>query len=81
MARRALAEGLIDREQAIRWCPDIRDDVSALPTAAEGKRDLSPRAVYALPKAQRDMVLREAAAALADVYQPDSDALVGDVWE
>jgi Zn-dependent peptidase ImmA (M78 family)/transcriptional regulator with XRE-family HTH domain len=81
MVRRALAEGLIDREQAMRWCPNIREDVSAVPTVTEAKRDLSPRAVYALPKAQRDMVLREAAAALADIYQPGSDALVGDIWE
>lgn len=81
MVHRALAEGVIDRGQAIRWCPQIAESIRVLPAVVRDKQCLSPRAVYALPQKQRNLILREAATALADMYQPGSDALVEDLWE
>lgn len=84
MVRRALSEGLIDREQAIRWCPEIQSGLGVGSSIVKQGKDLEPKVVYALPKKQREMILREAASNLADVYQAGSDALVEDImdhWE
>ena len=74
MVRRGLSEGLIAKEQAIQWCPEIKESISLLPSPY-----LGPRAVFGLPQKQREMILREAAASVADLYLAGSETLVEDV--
>jgi Zn-dependent peptidase ImmA (M78 family)/transcriptional regulator with XRE-family HTH domain len=79
MVRRALSEGLIDKAQAIRWCPGIRDSVSVLPMAAPLPCTQGPRALFALSGRQRELLLQEAAEAAEDIYRTGSPALIEDV--
>jgi hypothetical protein len=50
-----------------RWALDA---LTAYPTPADG-RALTPKDVLALPKAERDQLMREAAEAMAPLYEAD----------
>jgi Zn-dependent peptidase ImmA (M78 family) len=81
MVYRALAEDIIDIDQAAGWCPELKERTVFSATKNETRQDMGPRTVYNLPLGRREAVLREAAAALADVYRPGAPAVVGDVFD
>lgn len=66
MTLRALAEGLISESEARRILPDLSCEI--LDTGIKSKSSMDPRRLRGLPKAERDLLLEQAAAKLGDDY-------------
>jgi hypothetical protein len=81
MVYRALAEGLVDQQQAERWCPELKGQIMNTGLNSRTENGFEPQRVYRLPVEHREALLREAAAALADVYGAGSSAVVGDAMD
>jgi Zn-dependent peptidase ImmA (M78 family)/transcriptional regulator with XRE-family HTH domain len=64
---RALAEGLITREQAERICPQALSDLGEVGPAAPGSMDA--RTLLKLPKEERDRLMEQAALLVEGDYQ------------
>jgi Zn-dependent peptidase ImmA (M78 family) len=71
---RALAEGLLSTTQAERVCPGVTREVEELPGEPAGA--LSARSLVRLPAAERERLLEQAAAVVADDYE-DEASLAG----
>ena len=69
LAVRALAEGLLTRSQAERICPDMASSIEE--TTEERRGPLDARSLLRLSKKERDRLLRQAAALVADEYEND----------
>ncbi len=68
---RALAEGLLSREQAERVLPGVTEGVDEQPA-----RTLDARSLLRMPKDERDRLMQQAAAVVADEYE-DGGGLSG----
>ena len=64
---RALAEGLLSAVQAERLCPGVTRDIDEIPT--EPTSVMSAKSLLRLPAAERDRLLEQAAAVVADEYK------------
>lgn len=71
LAVRALAEGLLSRAQAERVCPGITREVDHLDDEPLGA--LAARSLLRLPEADRERLMEQAAALIADEYQAGGD--------
>ena len=67
---RALAEGLLSVAQAERVCPGVTRDIDDL--ASEPTGAMSARSLVRLPPAQRERLLEQAAAVIADEYEDEA---------
>ncbi len=66
---RALAEGMLSAARAERICPGVTQEVEELPTQPVGA--MSARSLLQLPAAEREQLLEQAAALVADEYEDD----------
>jgi Zn-dependent peptidase ImmA (M78 family) len=71
---RAVAEGLLSAVQAERLCPGVTRDIDEIPT--EPTSVMSAKSLLRLPAAERDRLLEQAAAVVADEYK-DGASLSG----
>ena len=71
---RALAEGLLSRAQAERICPGVTREVDEFEEEPVGALDA--RSLLRLPKSERDRLMEQAAAVVADEYE-DGGGLTG----
>ncbi|MCP3964444.1 MAG: ImmA/IrrE family metallo-endopeptidase [bacterium] len=71
LAVRALAEGLLSRTQAERICPGITREVDEFDEIPPGAMDA--RSLLRLPASERDRLMEQAVAVVADEYEDDSD--------
>ncbi len=79
LLRRAVAEGVVERQRAIKWAPELSEELGVLLAAERGREGLRPTDYMRMPPERRRMILREAAERAADLYAQNGSLFVEDI--